>query len=310
MWTFVIAIMILYIFGVAATEIIGRQSVFVDDEYVQDLFGDPVRSMFTLFQLMTMDTWAYTIARPVMEKEWWLCLFFVAFIMIGVFVFWNLITAVIVENAMSIANEDAQQKAKDAEIKKKQELKVLADLFLEIDEDGSGELSTDEFFGALQRNPRVKNMLQVLELREEDMEEVWNVLDDGDGVLTIKEFSNGLRRMKGDAKAKDIIDTIKKLRHTSLHFTELRAQVDHFNGTLGGLEKDVQRIQGDAGEVLGLFQEMYHRLQVHIEREKGEDRLYALKMAKLREMQEEAEALGEDPDEVDVAALADGPDSP
>jgi len=279
LWTSVIALMILYIFGIAATEFIGRQEVFQDDEYVQELFGNPMRSMFTLFQMMTLDAWGNSIARPVMEKDWWLCLFFAFFIMIAVFVFWNLITAVIVQNALSIANEDTQLKAKDLEAKKKQDLKVLADMFLEIDTDGSGELSTGEFFAALD-NPKVRQMLELIGVKVEEMHEVWRVLDDGDGFLTVKEFSSGLRRMKGNAKAKDIIDIIKKLRHTALHHTELQSQVQQFSASLGSLEHDVERIQQDTGEVLGLFQEMYHRLTAQIEKEKGEDRLYALQLAK------------------------------
>jgi len=284
-WTAVIALMILYIFGIAATELVGRRELFSEDEQAQELFGDPLRSMFTLFQLMTMDTWGYNIARPIMQKDWWMCLFFVVFIMIGVFVFWNLITAIVVENAMNIANEDTQQKAKDVEASKKQELKVLSDLFLQIDADGSGELSTQEFFGALQL-PQVQQLLDLLELKPEEMSEVWYALDDGDGVLTVKEFTTGLRRMKGLAKAKDISDILKRLRHASLRHTEIRAQVDRFSHTLGALEHDVARIQMDTGEVLGLFQEMYHRLEAHCHKEEAEDHRLALKRARQRSIDE------------------------
>mmetsp|Transcript_31846 Transcript_31846/g.94679 ORF Transcript_31846/g.94679 Transcript_31846/m.94679 type:complete len:565 (+) Transcript_31846:54-1748(+) len=270
LWTWVIAILILYIFAVAATELIGRQSEFKDDEHIQELFGNPMRSMFTMFQLMTLDTWAYTIARPVMAKQFGMCLFFIAFIFLGVFVFWNLITAIIVENAMKVASEDAGQKAKDMDETKKRELKALADLFLEIDKDGSGELTVDEFFSALE-NPKVKRMIDLLDLKVSEMKDVWIILDDGDGLLTIKEFSNGLRRMKGEAKAKDIIDVIKKLRHTSLYHTELRSQVDSFGHTMRGLEEDINAVATDTSEALGLFHEIYHRLQHYIDRCERED---------------------------------------
>jgi len=298
LWTWVIAVMILYIFSVAATELIGRQSDFLEDPHIQELFGNPLRSMFTMFQLMTLDTWAFDIARPVMEKQFGLSVFFVLFIFVGVFVFWNLITAIIVENAMKVANEDSSQKAKDMEEQKKHELKALADLFLEIDKDGSGELSMDEFFDAL-HNKKVKQMLDLLDLKVTDMKDVWTILDDGDGVLTIKEFSNGLRRMKGEAKAKDIIDVIKKLRHTSLHHTELRAQVEQFGETLHGLETDIKRVTTDTGEVLGLFHEMYHRLQHYIDKCDREDRASAKQRQKVRDAtlvaavaEEEADADG------------------
>ena len=47
-----------------------------------------------------------------MRKEPWTLVFFLVFIAIGVFVLMNLITAVIVENAFSIAKEDEEEMAK------------------------------------------------------------------------------------------------------------------------------------------------------------------------------------------------------
>mmetsp|Transcript_10483 Transcript_10483/g.22840 ORF Transcript_10483/g.22840 Transcript_10483/m.22840 type:complete len:251 (+) Transcript_10483:3-755(+) len=222
-----------------------------------------------------------------------MCLFFVLFIFVAVFVFWNLITAVLVENAMSIANEDAQQQAKELEAKKKKDLRILADIFLEIDADGSGELSHEEFSDALD-NPRVMKMMDLIEVKMEEVEEIWNVLDDGDGVLTIKEFSSGLRRMKGAAKSKDIVDTLKKLRQTAIYCAELNTQVQDFTSIMACLEHDVARIQQDTGEVLGLFQEMYHRLDYQMEREESEDR-----MAVLQKAYQESSSESEDGEEDD-----------
>eukprot|EP00416_Gambierdiscus_australes_P033977 CAMPEP_0171101336 /NCGR_PEP_ID=MMETSP0766_2-20121228/54687_1 /TAXON_ID=439317 /ORGANISM="Gambierdiscus australes, Strain CAWD 149" /LENGTH=588 /DNA_ID=CAMNT_0011561365 /DNA_START=87 /DNA_END=1853 /DNA_ORIENTATION=+ len=299
LWTFVIALIILYVFAVAATELIGRRQVFKEVDVVQERFGNLMRSTFTMFQLMTMDTWGFDIARPVMELEPELALFFVAFIGIAVFIFWNLITAIIVENAFSIASEDSAHQAKEVELQKKRELKVLADLFLEIDKDGSGELNEEEFWGAL-KNKKVRQMIDLMELKSSELEEVWKTLDDGDGVLTIKEFTNGIRRMKGEAKAKDVIDTVKRLRNTSLGYTELRAQVDQFGATLTSLESDVRRISKDTGEVVGLFQEMYHRLTVHIERTERADKVLQKQKEKAARLQEMAAEAAEDNEEEDV----------
>merc|ERR1711972_1163221 len=137
----------------------------------------------------------------------------------------------IVDNAFKIIEADQASIAKELENKKRTELKNLSQLFFEIDTDGSGELSKQEFFGSL-HNKKVLQMMDVLELRVPDLKETWEVLDDGDGLLTIKEFTDGIRRMKGEAKAKDIIDTVKRLRHTSLAHAELKAQVNQFGGTL------------------------------------------------------------------------------
>merc|ERR1712193_456901 len=98
---------------------------------------------------------------------------------------------------------------------------------MEIDLDGSGELSREEFFSSL-KNKKVKQMLDIMEMKVVELEEVWEVLDDGDGLLTIKEFTDGIRRMKGEAKAKDIQDVIKRLRETTHRQKELRNSVEQF----------------------------------------------------------------------------------
>merc|ERR1740117_849553 len=122
-WVAVIAIAVLYVFAVGVTELVGRNSKFKDDPYAMELFGDLTKSMFTLLQLITLDTWNEEIARPTMDKEpFWLPMFYITFVGVGVFVFWNLITAIVVDSAFKIAKEDAAQQAKEVEDEKKLEL--------------------------------------------------------------------------------------------------------------------------------------------------------------------------------------------
>jgi len=234
-----------------------------------------------------------SVVRPIMKKQAWLALFFIFYIMVAVFVFWNLITAVIVENAFNIAKEDTAHRAKDAEVKKKRELKELADLFLEIDKDGSGELTDVEFFSAL-KNKKVKQMMDLLELKESELREVWDVLDDGDQLLTIKEFTNGIRRMKGEAKAKDIIDCVKRLRHTWSSQMELREQVRQFGVILTSLEEDIRKISDDTGVVLTLFHEMFHRLDAYVAQGEQEDRILARQKERAAQLALMAEASAEE----------------
>jgi len=282
LWVAVIACVVLYIFAVAATELIGRHSDFQDDEYAQELFGDLMKSMFTMLQLITMDTWGDSIARPVMEKQPFLLgSFFICFLGVGVFVFWNLITAIVVDSAFKIAEEDSAQQAKTIELEKKKELKGLADLFLEIDVDKSGQLTKDEFMGEI-HNPKVTQMLDLLDLKAEELIAVWDVLDDGDGELRIDEFTNGIRRMKGNAKAKDVIDCVKRLKSTQANCLLLRKKSDNFCLSLQDLEHTAASIAKDTDEVVGLFSEMYHRLAVYAEKGAKEDR----QKAKQREKEE------------------------
>jgi len=183
----------------------------------------------------------------------------------------NLVTAIIVDNAFSIVSEDKDSVAKELENKKRGELKMLAGLFFELDTDGSGELSEDEFYDSIHKNKKVRQVLDLLEMKVSELEETWNTLDDGDGSLTIKEFTDGIRRMKGEAKAKDIADVIKKLRQTDKKHEELKAQAEKYSQTLQQLDYDAREMANHTQEVVSLFKEMYHRLTNHIAKGERED---------------------------------------
>eukprot|EP00929_Paragymnodinium_shiwhaense_P061447 TRINITY_DN30690_c0_g1_i1.p1 TRINITY_DN30690_c0_g1~~TRINITY_DN30690_c0_g1_i1.p1 ORF type:complete len:563 (+),score=180.76 TRINITY_DN30690_c0_g1_i1:162-1850(+) len=310
-WVAVMASVLLFVFAVAGTELIGRHPDFEEDEFAQELFGDLMASAFTLVQLITLDTWCDSIARPILavsrKNTGLITLYFLSFVGVGVFIFWNLVTAIVVENAFAISEADEAAKSKVSEMEKKSELKGLANLFMEIDKDKSGALTLDELLNELD-NPRVQQMLHLLELKADDILTVWNVLDDGDGQLTIKEFTSGIRRMKGDAKSKDIFDVVKRLRDTSRHQQTLRVQAERFCRSLRELENASNQIAADTDEVVGLFLEMNCRMTTQIAKGKQEDRLIARQREKERRLKAALEAQEKALEEERNKAAEKGPE--
>merc|ERR1719335_486606 len=254
-WMMIIIVCLIYVFAIIATELIGKGVDFQEDGYAMELFGDLLKSMFTLFQLMTLDTWADLIARPIMKTQPELGLFFVFFVTVGVFVVMNLITAVIVENAFAIAKDDQEQAAKLNERNKIRELKSLSELFQEIDTDGSGKLTKKEFLTAL-GNPRVSHKLLLLEMTKEDLIEAWDLLDDGDGELDISEFAGGLRRMKGEAKAKDVLDTVWRTQTTFETMATLGKQIKELETTMKDIHTDAADVSRDVRLAHGILAEI------------------------------------------------------
>ena len=53
--------------------------------------------------------------------------------------------------------------------------------------------------------PYVQHYLQVLDVRIADCHRIFGILDDGDGEITISEFCDGLKRVKGPARAVDMV---------------------------------------------------------------------------------------------------------
>jgi voltage-gated sodium channel len=69
-------------------------------------FGDIGRSLYTLFQIMTLESWSMGIARPVMENFPYAWAFFVPFILIATFTMLNLFVAIIVSAMQTYEEQD------------------------------------------------------------------------------------------------------------------------------------------------------------------------------------------------------------
>ena len=94
-----VLMLIFYVFAVMATNLFA--------EPFPEWFGNIGRSMYTLFQVMTLEGWSMEIARPIMEKFPYAWLFFVAFIMIATFTMLNLFIAIIVSAMQSQAEQES-----------------------------------------------------------------------------------------------------------------------------------------------------------------------------------------------------------
>ena len=101
--------LIFYIAAVMATKLFG--------EDFDAWFGTVGRSAYSLFQIMTLESWSMGIVRPVMEAFPWAWAFFVPFILITSFTVLNLFIAIIV-NAMheAAAEEEKAQEGQMAEM--------------------------------------------------------------------------------------------------------------------------------------------------------------------------------------------------
>jgi len=76
-----------------------------------DWFGSVGSSMYTLFQIMTLESWSMGIVRPVMAVHGWSWLFFVPFIIITSFAVLNLFIALIVNSLQTLSGEESREKA-------------------------------------------------------------------------------------------------------------------------------------------------------------------------------------------------------
>lgn len=88
LWTVVLLLIVYYVFAIIGTVMFG--STF------PDWFGNIGDSFYTLFQVMTLESWSMGISRPVMEVFPWAWAYFVPFVIVSAFVMANVVVGIIV----------------------------------------------------------------------------------------------------------------------------------------------------------------------------------------------------------------------
>ncbi|MFP4352078.1 MAG: ion transporter [Puniceicoccaceae bacterium] len=86
-----------YAMAVLATKLFGEQ--------FPQWFGDLGASLFSLFQIMTLESWSMGIVRPIMETYPWAWAFFVPFIVVATFTILNLFIGIIVSTMQELATQ-------------------------------------------------------------------------------------------------------------------------------------------------------------------------------------------------------------
>ena len=103
-----VLMLVFYIAAVMATKLFG--------ETFPDWFGSIAASLFSLFQIMTLESWSMGIVRPVMEQHPGAWAFFVPFIIVTTFTVLNLFIALIVNSMQSLQAETSESLRTEAVI--------------------------------------------------------------------------------------------------------------------------------------------------------------------------------------------------
>jgi voltage-gated sodium channel len=101
-----VLLIIYYVFAVIATNLFATA--------YPEWFGSLGRSLYTLFQIMTLESWSMGIARPVMDEFPYAWALFIPFILVATFTMLNLFIAIIV-NAMQ-THAESEQREMDAAV--------------------------------------------------------------------------------------------------------------------------------------------------------------------------------------------------
>jgi len=114
-----VLLLFFYVFAIMATNLYGAS--------FPQWFGTLGESMYTLFQVMTLESWSMGVARPIMELYPYAWVFFVIYILIVTFVMVNLFIGLIVDAIFTIKGEQKEEKSKEL-----QEIELLKEQVQEL----------------------------------------------------------------------------------------------------------------------------------------------------------------------------------
>jgi voltage-gated sodium channel len=96
----ILMLILFYIFAVMATGLFGPD--------FPEWFGHIGASMYTLFQVMTLESWSMGIVRPLMAEHPYAWAFFVPFILVATFTMLNLFIGIIVDTMQTLHDEQVE----------------------------------------------------------------------------------------------------------------------------------------------------------------------------------------------------------
>jgi len=101
-------ILVFYVFAVMATHLFGGA--------FEAWFGSVGKSLYSLFQIMTLESCSMGIVRPVMQEFPFAWAFFIPFILVTTFAVLNLFVAIVVNSMQEVHDEDEHGHEERAEI--------------------------------------------------------------------------------------------------------------------------------------------------------------------------------------------------
>lgn len=119
-WSGMLLLLVYYIFAIMGTTLFGPQ--------FPDWFGSIGKSFYTLFQVMTLESWSMGISRPVMEVFSWAWLYFVPFVLSTSFLIMNVVVGIVVNAISEVSERQAAEEKEpnpDAQTQLREELASL-----------------------------------------------------------------------------------------------------------------------------------------------------------------------------------------
>lgn len=107
MWTGSLLLLIYYVYGILGTHLFGVR--------FEDWFGSLGKSIYSLFQIMTLESWSMGIARPVIAVYPYAWIYFVSYILMSSFLVMNVVVGIVL-NSISECCQASESETKKSSL--------------------------------------------------------------------------------------------------------------------------------------------------------------------------------------------------
>lgn len=185
----------LYVFACVAIEVITKSNKFRDGGGLQNLvqtnFQSIPTAMLTLIRFVTLDS-PSALYAPLVTAEPALMIYFVVILLVISVALMNLVTAVLVEGAISSSLMDKEAARHERKRQMRMFAPLLQKMFRDLDADNSGCVTREEIFKCIKVFP--PSLLEPL--RNHSVGELFDILDaDCTGNIDEDEFVDGMLQM-------------------------------------------------------------------------------------------------------------------
>mmetsp|Transcript_11103 Transcript_11103/g.24744 ORF Transcript_11103/g.24744 Transcript_11103/m.24744 type:complete len:632 (+) Transcript_11103:156-2051(+) len=234
-WITLVACGLLYWVGIVMTILVDADANHYDYKgpWTQhDYWGSVPQSTFTMFQVLLLDHWYSTIARPLVLQHHGFAVIFFIVILIGSIGLMNSVTSFIVEGTLASAVDAEESRNKEKQYLDKLVMQSFRSYVEQADEDKSGEIDPKEL-DFLTKTYIVRDRLRLLGIAPDDLQLLTTLLDEnGSGRVEIGKFFRGVLRLRGDATASDLYKLHLDVSRGIKRITTLVNKIDTTNEIL------------------------------------------------------------------------------
>lgn len=231
MWSFVLLIIFLFMVSLIFVQLLAGHLIELNDggqlpeEYSRSVnkhFGGVGQSMLSLYQATTGGIDWIDLYEIVSKEGAMSCMTMVFFVAFWHFSMLNIVTGLVMEQAVRNATPDREELMLEQRRAENQTASQLKDLFVQMDKNGDMTLSLEEFVEFL-GDTQIRTYVASLGLSIQDAEMFFRVLRNvtGNDELPISDFVEHCSRMKGYAMAIDLHQLTFEVKVLRRELTEL-----------------------------------------------------------------------------------------